>query len=106
MHDGKAAIPDLLAAIEKHLMRDGLVMRHDPRELEPHESEPTEGAFLACTLWLADAHVMAGNVDKARLKKSIDILVEANNLPRTPTVAEIFTPAFLPPVDDLPKKLF
>jgi GH15 family glucan-1,4-alpha-glucosidase len=55
-----------VAAIEKHLMRDGLVMRHDPRELEPHESEPTEGAFLACTLWLADAHVLAGNIDKAR----------------------------------------
>ena len=42
----------------------------------------------------------------ARLKKSIDILVEANSLPRTPTVDEIFTPAFLPPVADLPKKLF
>jgi GH15 family glucan-1,4-alpha-glucosidase len=55
-----------IAAIEKHLMRDGFVMRHDPRELEPHESEPVEGAFLACTLWLADAHVMAGDIDKAR----------------------------------------
>ena len=47
-----------------------------------------------------------GNVDMARLKKSIDILVDANGLPRTPSVDEIFTPAFLPPVRDLPKKLF
>ncbi len=52
------------------------------------------------------AKIGLGNVDPARLKKSIDILVEANSLPRTPTVAEVFTPAFLPPAADLPKKLF
>ena len=43
------------------------------------------------------AKIGLGNVDMARLKKSIDILVEANGLPRTPAVDEIFTPAFLPP---------
>ncbi len=52
------------------------------------------------------AKIGLGNVDPARLKKSIDILVDANGLPRTPTVEEIFTPEFLPPVADLPKKLF
>jgi NitT/TauT family transport system substrate-binding protein len=52
------------------------------------------------------ARIGLGNIDAARLKKGIDILVEANNLPRKPTVEEIFTSAFLPPVDDLPKKLF
>jgi NitT/TauT family transport system substrate-binding protein len=52
------------------------------------------------------AKIGLGNVDVARLKKSIDILVDANNLPRTPSTDEIFTPAFLPPADDLPKKLF
>jgi len=52
------------------------------------------------------AKIGLGNVDAVRLKKSIDILVEANNLPRAPTVAEIFTPAFLPAEADLPKKLF
>jgi NitT/TauT family transport system substrate-binding protein len=45
-------------------------------------------------------------VDMARLKKSIDILVDANALPRTPSVDEIFTPAFLPPTAELPKQLF
>ena len=44
------------------------------------------------------AKIGLGNVDPARLKKSIDILVEAKKLPRTPTVDEIFTTAFLPPV--------
>ena len=52
------------------------------------------------------AKIGLGNVNPERLKKSIDILVDANNLPRTPAVSEIFTPAFLPPAADLPKKLF
>jgi NitT/TauT family transport system substrate-binding protein len=47
-----------------------------------------------------------GNVDTERLKRSIDIIVEADGLPRTPTVAEVFTPGFLPPESELPKKLF
>jgi GH15 family glucan-1,4-alpha-glucosidase len=52
-----------LAAVERHLMRDGFVLRHDPREAE---QQPAEGAFLACTLWLADAYVLAGEFDKAQ----------------------------------------
>ncbi|HEX4411861.1 MAG TPA: ABC transporter substrate-binding protein [Xanthobacteraceae bacterium] len=52
------------------------------------------------------AKIGVGNVDMARLKRSIDILVDADGLPRTPSVSEIFTPEFLPPVADLPKKLF
>ena len=52
------------------------------------------------------AKIGLGNVDQERLKKSIDILVDASGLPRTPAVSEIFTPAFLPDVNDLPKKLF
>jgi NitT/TauT family transport system substrate-binding protein len=52
------------------------------------------------------ARIGLGNVDMARLKRSIDILVDANELPRTPAVEEIFTPAMLPPLADLPKQLF
>ena len=46
-----------------------------------------------------------GDVDDARLKKSIDILVDANQLPRTPAIAEIFTREFLPAKADRPTKL-
>jgi GH15 family glucan-1,4-alpha-glucosidase len=55
-----------IAAIEKYMMQDGFVLRHDPRE--PVDApQPIEGAFLACTLWLADAHVLSGAIDKARV---------------------------------------
>ncbi len=52
------------------------------------------------------AKIGLGNVDDARLQRSIDILVEASALPRTPKVDEIFTRAFLPPAAELPKTLF
>ena len=54
-----------IAAVETRLLRDGFVLRHDPREL-PAGQPPLEGAFLACTLWLADAHVLSGDLDKAQ----------------------------------------
>jgi GH15 family glucan-1,4-alpha-glucosidase len=58
-------IKGTIAAIERHLIQDGFVLRHDPREAVSAQ-EPLEGAFLACTLWLADAHVLAGNIDRAQ----------------------------------------
>jgi len=46
-----------------------------------------------------------GDVDDARLKTGIDILVDADKLPRTPKVEEIFTREFLPPKSERPTKL-
>jgi GH15 family glucan-1,4-alpha-glucosidase len=60
-----ARVLETLAAIEKNMMRDGFVLRHDPREVSD-EKPPIEGAFLACSLWLADAYVLAGEIDKAQ----------------------------------------
>ena len=54
-----------IEAIEKYMMRDGFVLRHDPRKMS-EERQPIEGAFLACTLWLADAHVLSGAIAKAQ----------------------------------------
>ncbi len=51
-----------VAAIERHLMRNGFVLRHDPRERGVNE-----GAFLACSLWLADVYVLCGRIDDARM---------------------------------------
>lgn len=47
-----------------------------------------------------------GDVDDERLKTSIAVLVDANSLPRTPTVAEVFNRSFLPPKAERPTKLF
>jgi GH15 family glucan-1,4-alpha-glucosidase len=60
-----ARVAGTIAAIERHLMRDGFVLRHDPRAVSADEAEPIEGAFLACSFWLADAYVLAGLADKA-----------------------------------------
>jgi GH15 family glucan-1,4-alpha-glucosidase len=61
-----ARIRGTIAAIESRMMRDGFVLRHDPREARSDEKEPIEGAFLACSLWLADAHVLSGDIRKAQ----------------------------------------
>lgn len=53
-----------IAAVERHLLRDGFVLRHDPREVTG-EIQPAEGAFLACSLWLAEAYIKMGEITKA-----------------------------------------
>ncbi|MCE7027128.1 ABC transporter substrate-binding protein [Jiella avicenniae] len=46
-----------------------------------------------------------GDVDEARLKRSIDTLVKARDLARAPEVSEIFTDRFLPPLSERPTKI-
>ena len=46
-----------------------------------------------------------GAVDPERFKTAIDIVVEANDLPRTPEPSEIYTDAFLPAPEDRIYKL-
>jgi GH15 family glucan-1,4-alpha-glucosidase len=52
-------IKGTIAAIERELVRDGFVMRYDT-DASVDGLPPGEGAFLACTFWLADAHTMCG----------------------------------------------
>jgi GH15 family glucan-1,4-alpha-glucosidase len=54
-----------VAAIEKRLFVDGFVLRYDTASSD--DGLPAgEGAFLACSFWLADAYAMIGRMDDAR----------------------------------------
>ena len=50
-------------AIENRLLADGFVMRHDPAEVETGLAHG-EGAFIACSFWLADAKVLLGRTEE------------------------------------------
>ncbi|OZI29426.1 glucoamylase [Bordetella genomosp. 7] len=78
-----------IAAIERKLMRDGLLLRYSTEESDdglPGE----EGAFLACSFWLADAYIMQGRLDDAErlfehllaLRNDLGLLAEEYDVAR------------------------
>jgi GH15 family glucan-1,4-alpha-glucosidase len=52
-------------AVEQRLMSGGLVFRYDTGNVEDG-LPPGEGAFLACSFWLADNWILQGRTDEAK----------------------------------------
>ena len=57
-----------LEAIEKNLVRDGMVYRYRNEDSNIDGLTGTEGAFAACSFWYVECLARAGQVDKAHLE--------------------------------------
>lgn len=57
-----------LEAIEKNLVRDGMVYRYRNEEAGIDGLAGTEGAFAACSFWYVECLARAGQVEKAHLE--------------------------------------
>jgi GH15 family glucan-1,4-alpha-glucosidase len=89
-----------IAAVERRLMDGGFVMRYDT-ETGVDGLPPGEGAFLACSFWLADNYVLQGRQAEARalfdrllaLCNDVGLLAEEYD-PRTGRMLGNFPQAF------------
>jgi NitT/TauT family transport system substrate-binding protein len=105
--------PAAVTAVVKALHRGVLDMLRDPEsaleavlKANPGLPRAAERARLKATLDLemnaslpaATRQTHVGDVDQSRLARGIDLLVHAVGLPRSPTVAEVFTSDHLPPL--------
>src|SRR5690606_17691592 len=61
-------------AIERELVEDGFVLRYSTDEVDDGLGGK-EGAFLACSFWLADAYALLGRLDdaKALFRRLLDV---------------------------------
>jgi NitT/TauT family transport system substrate-binding protein len=104
--------PAVVTAVVKAINRGVLDMLRDPEagleavmQANPGLPHAAERARLKATLDLemnaqlpaGTKQTQVGDVDTARLVRSIALMVQANGLPRTPTPADIFTHDHLPP---------
>jgi GH15 family glucan-1,4-alpha-glucosidase len=89
-----------VAAVERHLVADGLVRRYDTAATDDG-LPPGEGAFLACSFWLVDAYVLQGRAAEAHrlferllaLRNDVGLLAEEYD-PRAGRLVGNFPQAF------------
>ncbi|MEM6712204.1 MAG: ABC transporter substrate-binding protein [Pseudomonadota bacterium] len=86
-------LADMDAAIEAVARREPLINKEIEKERLIATLQDEMGHEEMATTGL-------GNVDEARFKAAMDIIVQANDLPRTPDMSEVFTTDFLPPADE------
>jgi GH15 family glucan-1,4-alpha-glucosidase len=61
-----ARVAGTIAAVGESLLKDGFVLRYNTGS-GTDGLPPGEGAFLACSFWLADAYVLQGRMHEARV---------------------------------------
>jgi len=89
-----------IRAVEQGLLHDGFVLRYQTGSADDG-LPPGEGAFLACSFWLADAYVLSGRLDEARtlfrrllaLRNDLGLLAEEYD-PRAGRLVGNFPQAF------------
>jgi NitT/TauT family transport system substrate-binding protein len=97
-HGIKDTIADPQAAIEAVVAREPLI--------KPAIERGRLDATMATEMSHPEiAKIGLGDVSDERMKKSIDILVKAKELPRTPAPAEIFDRFYLPPANERPTSI-
>ncbi|MBI1182241.1 MAG: glycoside hydrolase family 15 protein [Alphaproteobacteria bacterium] len=64
-------------AVETTLSRDGFVHRYETSQSDDGMNSEQEGAFLACSFWLADNYALLGRQDEAR--KLIERVISMSN---------------------------
>jgi NitT/TauT family transport system substrate-binding protein len=94
-HGIKDAIADPQAAIDAVAKREPLI--------KPAIERARLDATLADEMSHPEiAKIGVGDISDERMTKAIEILVKAKELPRAPSVSEIFDRSFLPPLSDRP----
>lgn len=97
---GDPRVRGTVAAIERELMVDGLVLRYRD-DAAPDGLPPGEGAFLLCSFWLADNFIAQGRMDDGRglferllaLRNDVGLLAEEYD-PRARRMLGNFPQAF------------
>ena len=94
-------VKSTVQAIERTLLRDGFVLRY-ATEHQVDGLPGTEGAFLACSFWLADNYAYAGRTKEA------EALFERLLALRNPLglLAEEYDPTLKRQISELPAGLF
>ncbi|WP_061933374.1 ABC transporter substrate-binding protein [Aureimonas sp. AU22] len=78
------------------------VMSREPLLNQAVEVERTQATLAAEMNHPEIKTIGLGAIDPARMRRAIDVVVEANALPRTPALEKVFTDAFLPPLAERP----
>lgn len=96
------ATKDMIADPAKSV---GSVMKREPLLNQAVEIERTEATIRQEMNHPEIARIGLGDVDPERFQRSIEIVVKANGLERTPKASEVFTDAYLPPRADRPSQV-